>query len=125
MLNRIIRSVVGIGSLELFCLIMNKDWVKPASSFLRAKRHTPDSEILRMGSILSDEALLYQTLQQPNTANARYESAMHQFSQLNASLRMAETLLSWARLSGSQQHFLAGCNIVSTGWLCQWSVGCR
>ena len=31
---------------------------------------------------------------------------MHQFSQVNASLRMAETLLSWARLSGSQQHFL-------------------
>ena len=28
------------------------------------------------------------------------------FSQVNASLRMAETLLSWARLSGSQQHFL-------------------
>lgn len=76
-----------------------------AQSFLKAKRQTPDDERIRIGSILSDEALLYQSLQEPNTANVRYESAMHQFSQVNASLRMAETLLGWARLSGSQQHF--------------------
>ena len=74
-------------------------------AFLKAKRQTPESEIVRMGLILSDEALLYQTLQEPQTANVRYESAMRHFSHVNASLRMAETLLSWARLSGSQQHF--------------------
>ena len=73
--------------------------------FLKAKRQTPESEVVRLGLILSDEALLYETLQEPNTANARYESAMRHFSHVNASLRMAETLLSWARLSGSQQHF--------------------
>ena len=73
--------------------------------FLKAKRQTPESEVVRLGLILSDEALLYETLQEPNTANSRYESAMRHFSHVNASLRMAETLLSWARLSGSQQHF--------------------
>ena len=73
--------------------------------FLKAKRQTPDGHHIRMGLIISDEALLYQTLQQPDTAGTRYETAMHHFSTVNASLRMAETLLAWARLTGSQQHF--------------------
>lgn len=74
--------------------------------FLKATRLTPETACLRLGAILSDEALLYQSLQEPRTANARYEAAMNHFSSMNASLRMAETLLGWGRLIGSQKHFL-------------------
>ena len=72
---------------------MNKDWGKPAS-FHSKQSAKHRIEIVRLGLILSDEALLYETLQEPNTAHTRYESSMRHFSHANASLRMAETLLS-------------------------------
>ncbi len=73
--------------------------------FVKATRLTPLTDIIRLGQIASHEADLYQTMQQHDSANARYEMAMQYFSQVNASLYMAETLLHWGRLSQSQTHF--------------------
>ena len=73
--------------------------------FLKAVRLTPSHDVYRLGQIAVCEAEFYQTMQQPDSANTRFETAMHHFSTLNASLSMAETLLHWGRLTGSQQHF--------------------
>jgi HEAT repeat protein len=73
--------------------------------FLKAVRLTLPHDLYRLGQIAVCEAEFYQTMQQPDSANTRFETAMHYFSRLNASLSMAETLLHWGRLTGSQQHF--------------------
>ncbi len=73
--------------------------------FLKATRLTPSNDVVRLGNISVSEGELYQTLQQPNTSNQRYEQAMEYFASVDASLHMADALLHWGRLTGMQQHF--------------------